>query len=638
MNVKVKQFISQAFRFLPPIIETLDEDNKKLYSEKLSAMQERLRDPEFRLAVVGDFSCGKSTFLNALIGEELLTADILPTTAIPTYIRWNKENLLSKTARDKRRYYNPIITLTMSSGKTYTLTKAGKLAFEQETQIKLPDDTGAIIDTLTTTTSLIGKIARVDLTFREKKGYEKFCLVDTPGINPGEEENREHILQTQKVLREEADAIVLLYSAKDAMTRSTEEFMKQNAGHLMEGAIIILTKMDLVPKKQLEKIFNNTKRLVKDRFHQEKPNVYGISAQKAIEYRNGIATSEGDAIWAKNFDDTMTEIISHLDERRMDIISQRISDILNELIKSLSDIIMTDLEKLEQERALLAKASVQNLQREFDSLCNRYEETLKQHAESGRKKMNLKISSILADKEYKMFRLIDKADSSGELNDCLEKDYPRIMSDVTQKVEDALNEEFIAPIEHSSSLYAVAAVECLKKYNRYLGDMNTQTAVVNVGKVCVSPLQESISSTESFLDSHAATFTATALSVLLTGGIGILFLAGGYFIDRLRLDSKKDDASKKVEKELVECKQYLAEKISQTIGKIIEGKRKWAQNLLEEYRDSYLSSFEEIERAYRQLVSNLEEKIETQKTNVKRLEELRKQSTARLEVKDDTKA
>lgn len=638
MNVKVKQFISQAFRFLPPIIETLDEDNKKLYSEKLSAMQERLRDPEFRLAVVGDFSCGKSTFLNALIGEELLTADILPTTAIPTYIRWNKENLLSKTARDKRRYYNPIITLTMSSGKTYTLTKAGKLAFEQETHIKLPDDTGAIIDTLTTTTSLIGKIARVDLTFREKKGYEKFCLVDTPGINPGEEENREHILQTQKVLREEADAIVLLYSAKDAMTRSTEEFMKQNAGHLMGGAIIILTKMDLVPKKQLEKIFNSTKRLVKDRFHQEKPNVYGISAQKAIEYRNGIATSEEDAIWAKNFGDTMTEIISRLDERRMDIISQRISNILNELIKSLSNVIMTDLEKLEQERALLAKASVQNLQREFDSLCSRYGETLNEHIDSGWIEINNRINSILIDRGNEMLRLIDKADSSGELNDCLEKDYPRIMSDVPQKVEDALKEQFIAPIEHSSSLYAAEAVECLKKYDRYLGDMNTQTAVVNVAKVHVSPLQERISATGSFLDSHAATVTATALSVLLTGGIGILFLAGGYVIDIFRLDSKKDDAREKVKDELVQCKQVLTENIDRAMKEIIKSKWEWAQNLLEEYRDSYLSSFEEIERAYRQLVRNLEEKIKTQKTNVSRLEELRKQSTARLEVKDDTKA
>lgn len=625
MNVKVKQFISQAFCFLPSVIETLDEDNKKLYSEKLFTMQGRLCDPEFRLAVVGDFSCGKSTFLNALIGEELLTADILPTTAIPTYIRWNKEALLRKTARDERRYCNPIVTLTMSNGKTYTLTRTGRIAFERETQIKLPDDTGAIIDTLTTTTSLIGKIVRVDLTFREKKGYENFCLVDTPGINPGEEENREHILQTQKVLREEADAIVLLYSAKDAMTRSTEEFMKQNASHLMEGAIIILTKMDLVPKKQVEKIFNSTKRIVKDRFHQETSNVYGISAQKAIEYRNGIVTGEEDAIWARNFDDTMEEIISRLDERRMDIISRRISDMLNELVKSLSDIITTDLEKLNQERTILAKASVQNLQHEFDLLCNRYEETLKQHAESGREKMKLRISSILVDKEHKMFSLIGKADSSGELNDCLEKDYPRIMSNVSQKADDALKELVISPIEDSSSLYATEAVECLKKYNRYLGDMNTKTAVVNATKIYVPSLQTSTSATESFIDGHAATITATALSVLLTGGIGVFFVAGGYIIDKFRLDSKKDDACDKVSEELSKFHTILIENIYRTIRKTAEEKRKWAQNLLKEYREGYSESFEAAERAYNQLVNILEEKIETHKTNVGRLEVLQKE-------------
>ena len=112
-----------------------------------------------------------------------------------------------------------IITLTMTDGKIYTLTRAGKVDFKRETMIHLPDGTGEIIDTLTTTNELINKILRVDLTFPERRGFENFCLIDTPGINPGGEESKEHILQTQKVLREDADAVIVLYSAKDAMTR-----------------------------------------------------------------------------------------------------------------------------------------------------------------------------------------------------------------------------------------------------------------------------------------------------------------------------------------------------------------------------------------------------------------------------------
>ncbi|WP_373287150.1 dynamin family protein [Wenjunlia tyrosinilytica] len=40
----------------------------------VEAVEKRLRDPHLYLAVIGDFSSGKSTFVNALLGEELLAS------------------------------------------------------------------------------------------------------------------------------------------------------------------------------------------------------------------------------------------------------------------------------------------------------------------------------------------------------------------------------------------------------------------------------------------------------------------------------------------------------------------------------------------------------------------------------------
>ena len=54
---------------------------------KLDELQQRLASGTFRLAVLGQFKRGKSTLLNALLGSELLPTDILPVTAIPTYIK-----------------------------------------------------------------------------------------------------------------------------------------------------------------------------------------------------------------------------------------------------------------------------------------------------------------------------------------------------------------------------------------------------------------------------------------------------------------------------------------------------------------------------------------------------------------------
>ena len=55
----------------------------------LKLLQARLLSGRFHLAVLGQFKRGKSTLLNALLGEELLPADILPVTAIPTFIEFS---------------------------------------------------------------------------------------------------------------------------------------------------------------------------------------------------------------------------------------------------------------------------------------------------------------------------------------------------------------------------------------------------------------------------------------------------------------------------------------------------------------------------------------------------------------------
>lgn len=38
--------------------------------------------------MLGQFKRGKSTFLNALLGEPLLSTGVVPLTAIPTFIHW----------------------------------------------------------------------------------------------------------------------------------------------------------------------------------------------------------------------------------------------------------------------------------------------------------------------------------------------------------------------------------------------------------------------------------------------------------------------------------------------------------------------------------------------------------------------
>ena len=56
-------------------------------ADRLEALLGRLDEGSFHLAVLGQFKRGKSTLLNALLGEAVLPSSVVPLTAIPTRIR-----------------------------------------------------------------------------------------------------------------------------------------------------------------------------------------------------------------------------------------------------------------------------------------------------------------------------------------------------------------------------------------------------------------------------------------------------------------------------------------------------------------------------------------------------------------------
>lgn len=76
---------------LPQIIIQINSLGGDFDREKqsLEELGERLRHGYYHLAVLGQFKRGKSTFLNALIGQDLLPSSIVPLTAIPTFIRYS---------------------------------------------------------------------------------------------------------------------------------------------------------------------------------------------------------------------------------------------------------------------------------------------------------------------------------------------------------------------------------------------------------------------------------------------------------------------------------------------------------------------------------------------------------------------
>ena len=69
----------------------LDELQLRHAREKLRNDHNKLEDEKFSLVVIGEFSRGKSTFVNAMLGKSILPSSKQPTTNIISkiiYILW----------------------------------------------------------------------------------------------------------------------------------------------------------------------------------------------------------------------------------------------------------------------------------------------------------------------------------------------------------------------------------------------------------------------------------------------------------------------------------------------------------------------------------------------------------------------
>ncbi|MGO9687612.1 MAG: dynamin family protein, partial [Syntrophobacteraceae bacterium] len=70
------------------IVAQLDATVRDITSKSLGETRTKLEEEAFNLVVLGQFKRGKSTFINALLGENILPTAIVPLTSVVTILRY----------------------------------------------------------------------------------------------------------------------------------------------------------------------------------------------------------------------------------------------------------------------------------------------------------------------------------------------------------------------------------------------------------------------------------------------------------------------------------------------------------------------------------------------------------------------
>ena len=199
-------------------------------------------DEDFVLVVIGDFKRGKSTLINALLGEAIVTTDVLPETVTINHIKYGSELK---------------INVYLTNGGQVPLEKE-ELKYEQLNQIL---------------TQLPQPVSHLNIE-APNEWLRGLRLVDTPGI--GDIFKRFDRQVHTSLLK--ADAVIYVSSALAPFAESEQAFLQMSViPQDFPKVFFVLNRMDDIRKERdAVRLLNSTYKKISNLFPN--PQLFGVSA------------------------------------------------------------------------------------------------------------------------------------------------------------------------------------------------------------------------------------------------------------------------------------------------------------------------------------------------------------------------
>jgi GTPase SAR1 family protein len=215
-------------------------------AREASDLETRLGEGRFFVACVGQFKRGKSTLLNALIGQPILPTGVVPVTTVLTVLR-----------------YGPTLgaRVRVSDGR------------------ELDVDPGVLGDYVTEARNPANEkgVATVEVTFPSRLLASGMCLVDTPGLGSVFAANS---ATTQAFVPHIDAALVVLGS--DPPISSEELALVENMGRQVEEILFVLNKSDRVADADSQEAAAFTARTIAKRVDRDIEPIFRVSAAERI--------------------------------------------------------------------------------------------------------------------------------------------------------------------------------------------------------------------------------------------------------------------------------------------------------------------------------------------------------------------
>lgn len=335
------------------------EERRAAYQTRINDIVRRSTDPNLYLAVIGEFSSGKSTFINALLRMRLLKASCLATTASVTRIR-----------------KGPALTITADFGHGRSVTATANdydalraAVIELQPQAAADASLKGLLDCLTSDPEVADHVRGIDVAIPSEQLDERVVILDTPGINAGTVAARNHAEVTQRVLSESADCALVLTSAMQATSRTLLDFLESHARPFLHRCIFVITAVDRLDESERNAVRELVRTNLREKLGLESPVVLESAAIAMLSSEQ--EPDEANQQWQSAFRVLEMTILAALRRERIIIIAERLIRLLQELVTEMERELARAAAGLDDEERVLRENGVAAIEQILDALRSR---------------------------------------------------------------------------------------------------------------------------------------------------------------------------------------------------------------------------------------------------------------------------
>lgn len=347
-NKRVKETIAEIKKVLGKV--TLPENKSHEAKTRLQEIELRNNDNHLYLGIVGEFSSGKSTLINALIGKDFFITDAWQgTTTIPTHIRYaanidliinykdGQQQTYSGSKRSLLENFLPDVYNKLTGWQKIALGLKGLFSANNYDQEMLQ-----LFDLLTTSDERAEIISEVIVEYPSEILKDGLVIIDTPGTDST---NPQHKKIAEETIAKKCDLAFVIIPSDRPLSMTLASFVKRNMGHSLDKCVFFLTKVELI-KKQEERIrlYNGVMNRIHSMMSINNPQLMNAPTLLYLEHNNVVEqsgllnhfTEYEKKEMADSYKQNVDKLLSQIYESKEETISHKLQVLLNTILAELT--------------------------------------------------------------------------------------------------------------------------------------------------------------------------------------------------------------------------------------------------------------------------------------------------------------